>query len=197
MDFFRFGASGLSDEIIDLIPGEPLIARDVIALADGTIIPEEGHKPLGEIGVVGEHPKRSSIAVNDDRQAPQHSVDDGVSVIEWQQGLIVGVARPHNCGGKLSAAISLYEEFFAGDFIARVFPERVVEDGGLGNGEGGRWGLVGAGGRDEDILRALSFEEIDIGLNVLGSKCNPIDYGVELVTRHCPFDTVLVSDIRY
>lgn len=46
----------MSNEVVDLVPCEPLVAGDVEVLADGGAVPEEAVEAFGEVGVMGECP---------------------------------------------------------------------------------------------------------------------------------------------
>ncbi len=107
MDFFGLDSGGPGDDVVDLVPGEPFIAGDVERLANGGGVAHESDEAFGEIGVMGEGPEAGSVAVDDDRLAFEHSVEDGVSVVEREEGFVVGVRRAHDGHGEFFVAVRL------------------------------------------------------------------------------------------
>lgn len=180
MDFFCLDSGGPGDDVVDLVPGEPFIAGDVERLADGGGVGHESDEAFGEIGMVGEGPEAGSVAVDDDRLAFEHSVEDGVSVVEREEGFVVGVRRAHDGHGEFFVAVCLEQGFFTSDFVARVFPEGVVEGGGFSDGQACGRGLVGAGAADEDVLVGFASEELDVAFDLAGNEVDPVDNDVPL-----------------
>lgn len=56
-------------------------------------------------------------------------MEDGVSGIEREEGFVVSVRWTDDGDGEFFFAVGAGEAFFAGDFVAGVLPERVVEGG--------------------------------------------------------------------
>lgn len=75
---------------MDLVPGQQFVRGDVERFADGAIIAQERHKTLGEIFVMGQHPERRTITVDQDFLAIAHAVDRRPATLHRQQGLVVG-----------------------------------------------------------------------------------------------------------
>lgn len=56
VNFFRLDSGGSGDEVVDLVPGEPLVTGDVKCFSDCGGVSHQPHKSFRKIGVVGEGP---------------------------------------------------------------------------------------------------------------------------------------------
>gem|GEM_PF-6620937 len=172
---------GKGEEVVDLVPGQPFIAGDVEVFADGTAVSKEAVEAFGEVGVVGESPERCSVAGDADGLIIENAVEDGISGIEREEGFVVGVGRADNGDGEFFFAVSAGEAILARDFVARVFPEWIIEGGGFADGKDAGRGLVGRCARDENVLVGFAPEQVEIAFDLVGGKDDPVDDGVPVV----------------
>ncbi len=158
-------------------------------------IAEEGDERLREVFVVGEHPERRSVSVNDDRLALSHAVDDGPAVIERQQSAIVGVRGPDDRVGELTLSIRLDEELLTSDFVSRILPIRVVQQCRLSYRQRRRRSLVRAGRGDKHKLSGPARKHVDVLLNVLRREGDPVDNRIELHVPDGGFHRRSIADV--
>ena len=59
-------AGGSGDLAGDVVPREPLVARDVDREPDRARVAEQAHEAFGEVGGVRERPQARTVAVDDD-----------------------------------------------------------------------------------------------------------------------------------
>jgi hypothetical protein len=149
------------------------------AVADGARMAEQADEGAGEVLVVGQRPQRAAIAVNHHRLALAHAVDHGVAAVAGEQRAVVGVRRPHHGEGEFFATVGGEQRFLAGDLVARIFPDGIVERRGLGDRQALRWRLIGRRGADEHELAGATAEQVEVEGDVLGREGDEVDHHVE------------------
>ncbi|OQA13959.1 MAG: hypothetical protein BWY63_03310 [Chloroflexi bacterium ADurb.Bin360] len=123
----RLHASRSCQNLVDLVPGEPLIRGDMKSLANGMRVAHQAHKAFGKIISMCERPKRGAIAVHNHRLAAQHAVDGGPATLDRYVRSAVGMRRAHDCYGEFLLPVGAHEAFLTGGFIARILPIRVIQ----------------------------------------------------------------------
>ena len=95
-------------------------------------IAHQSGKSHREILVICHRPKRSPVAVNDNRLSLNHPLQHGIAPFaavhpERHCALVIGMTRPDNCHWEAFLPVLLHKEFLACNFVAGVLPVRITE----------------------------------------------------------------------
>ena len=175
-----FCAGRPCEQEVNLVPRQPLVGRDVEGVADGPGVAEQPDEGPREILMVGECPQGGTVAVHDHGLALAHTMNDGIAAVHWEQRAVVGMRRAHHGEWKFLSAVGGQQCFFAGYFVARVFPHRIVERCGFADRQAAWRRLIGRCRANEHELPRAATEKLNVQGDLLGREGDEVDHHVEL-----------------
>ena len=149
----------ISDDGIELIPGDGFIAGDMIRLTDGMNIAHQTDKAFGEVGVVRDRPQRGAVAMEQDGLAVEHAAENLPATLfaisaQRQIAFVIGMAGTDDGHRETIFPVLLHQVFFAGDFVAGILPIRIMQRSALGDEIIGAGLLISGGGGNIDRINS-------------------------------------------
>ena len=190
---------GNRNSFINLIPVEDFVGRDLKYLPDCPLVSYQAYEPFCEIFRVRENPQGCAVAVDDDRFALLHPVNNSVFSPAAKRSRNHGIVRvrwTHDGIGEFLLTPGTIETIFARDLVTRILPVGIGKRCRLcDEWRGGRF-LIGRGGADEDKLPGLPAKELDIPVDVILGKGYPIYNGIPLVTAKDRVAIPAICEVR-
>ena len=126
----QLNAERVRNRLIDLVPCERLVAGDLERLADRVAVAHEPRVTDRKIRIKRQRPKRRAIALNDDRLALQHALDDLPGAVlpvhaDRNAPLVIRVARPDDRDREPLLTILPHVKLLANDLVPGVLPVRI------------------------------------------------------------------------
>ena len=106
-------AKGVGNALVDLVPRQRLIAHDLERLANGFRVAEQTDEATCKVFVPRECPKRTAIALYDDRLSVNHALQHLPATFQSMHAhrhrtLTIGVARADDGDGEGILAVFLH-----------------------------------------------------------------------------------------
>lgn len=179
---FPKGAGGL---LVEVAPGEVLVAGGVVGLAIGFGIEGGVGEEFSDVVAVGGDPEAKAVAGAEDGEVAFDSVPGGgvefEVVDEVSAGAVGGAGADDGCV-ELLVVVGAEEDLFAGEFVFAVVADGLLGEGFVDQDGRGDFGAVGADGGAEDEVVAALGEGAEVGFGLIGVEADHVDDDVEVLT---------------
>src|SRR5664279_819610 len=130
VDKSRRDTGGFGESGVELVPGKDLVGGDVESVADRGRVAKKTVETAGEVFGVGNGPEGRAVAVDDHLATAADAVDERKVVPaadgDGPDGL-VGEGGADDDGGEIAFPVAAGANLLAGDLVAGVLPEGVLE----------------------------------------------------------------------
>ena len=149
-------------------------------------VAKQSDESARKVFVEGHCPERTTIAMNDNRLAFHHTFQYLPTTFQSVKtygyaSFAIGVTWANDGYWKSFFAVVFHQQFFARNFVARVFPMRIAKRGAFVDDVVACWLGIGRCRTDVNVLACAAGKESVVAFNLLRHKTNEFAYSIE----HC------------